>query len=168
MFLLRDKLLHQATEADMFDGDKSKFLGWLNRLINDCDEIDLSANDVIRAFRARTKGRPREIVDLVADYSRKKPDDALDEILKKLNQRFGSGPEIADDIRKQIENISPYKSSDKPEKLQDLADLATKTSFAMMTVPELRDMDTSHGLKVLRHKLPLLSTTTRVIKDLLL
>ena len=101
-FLLPDKLLHQATDADIFDGDKSKFIGWLNRLTQDCDEIELSHSDCIRAFRARTKGKPREIVDRVADYSGKNAADALDEILKKLKQRFGSGPEIADDIREKI------------------------------------------------------------------
>ena len=153
-FLLRDKLLHQATDADMFDGDKSKFIGWLNRLTQDCEEIDLSSSDIIRALRARTKGKPREIVDRVADYSGKNPGDALDEILKKLKQRFGSGPEIADDIREKINNISPYKSSDKPEKLQDLADLAAQIAFVMKQVPELRDLNTSHGLKAFRHKLP--------------
>ena len=83
-YLLRDKLLHQATDADVFNGDKSKFIGWLNRLTQDCDEIELSHSDCIRAFRARTKGKPREIVDRVADYSGKNAADALDEILKKL------------------------------------------------------------------------------------
>ena len=138
----------------MFDGNKSKFIGFLNRVTQDCDEIEFSHSDCIRAFRARTKGKPREIVDRVADYSGKNAADALDEILKKLKQRFGSGPEIADDIREKINNISPYKSSDKPEKLQDLADLAAQISFVMKQVPELRDLNTSHGLKAFRHKLP--------------
>ena len=153
-FLLRKDLLTPNQGADIFKGDKSKFLSWINRLMRECDELSLPAADRISVLRVRTEGKARKVIDLLDDCSYGEPGKALDAIIKTLYQRFGSGPEIADDIRKKLENLTPIKASDNPEKIQELADLTTQIAFNMKQVPELADLNTATGLSKIRKNLP--------------
>ena len=154
-FLLRDKLVTPNSGADVFKGDKAKFLSWIKRLMRECYELSLPAEDIIRVLRCRTEGKARKVVDLMDDCSDSDPQGALDKITETLYQRFGSGPEIAEDIRKKLENLTPIKASDHPEKIQELADLTTRIAFIMKQVPELADLNTATGISKIRKNLPI-------------
>ena len=154
-FLLRKDLLTPNQGADIFKDDRTKFLSWINRLMKECNELNLPAADRIRVLRSRTEGKARKVIDLVDDCSHGAPEKALEEVMKKLYKRFGCGPEIADDVRKRIDNLTPIKASDNPEKIQELADFTTRIVFIMNQVPELADLNTANGVSKIRKNLPL-------------
>ena len=150
--LLRHELMQPR--ADVFKGNKSKFWSWLKRINKECDELGLSESDRISVLRAQTDKEPRDIVDLVADTSDVESGEALKRIMKELVDRFGSGPQMAQEIRDKVEALSPIKGPDISKNLQQLADMTTQITFVMKSVPELSDFNTSYGLKAIRSKLP--------------
>ena len=150
--LLRHELMQPR--ADVFKGNKSKFWSWLKRINKECDELGLSESDRISVLRAQTVEEPRDIVDLVAETSDAQSGEALKRIIKELVDRFGSGPQMAQEIRDKVEALSPIKGPDISKNLQQLADMTTQITFVMKSVPELIDFNTSYGLKAIRSKLP--------------
>ena len=154
--LMRDMMLNPSAGADIFHGDRSKFLGWWHRINQEMDELGLPAPDRIRALRARTSGKPRDLVDLISYCQRPgQSQKALQAITDKLFKRFGNSADIAEDVRSAISKLTPIKASDKPEKLQELADQVTRWSFIMENISELRDLDTATGLFPIRTTLPI-------------
>ena len=153
--LLRDKLISPPAGADIFTGDRSKFLNWWHGLQDEFEEMDppLGYADKIRALRARTAGKPRKCVDNFASTHPGKQEEAFRVIKAALHRRFGSAPEIAKATRDKIAAWKPVKASD-PEALRDLADECSCVAFTISYTPELSDLNSSHGLDGVRLLLP--------------
>ena len=147
----RIKLLNEVSAHDMFDGNKLKFLGWLQRTKRRCDELDLPAHERIEVYRARTKGEPRDFIDHMSDHCMGTEEEALQKIEEELTRRFGSGAEIAKELRRQVDKLEKLDQS-KPERLQKMAQLAMSICFAMDRFQHLDFFNTPQGQELFRAK----------------
>jgi hypothetical protein len=141
-----------------FRGEPFLYNGWITSLNNRMNALQLKATDRIDILEAHTTGAPRDVIQTFKTAYGSRPDAALLIILEKLDRRFGSEIEIATVLRQRLSNFPEISgiegSSTVALKLRELSDLCVVIHAHMDTVHDLRTLNHSSGLEIVRRKLP--------------
>ena len=149
---LKQELLTKPN--DVYKGNCFKYHAWWTQLQERMNELDLSPSERIQVLRVHTDGAPREAIDLIYNCSDGDTEKAYAEIVKTMNERYGSGPELAAEVRNKVQKFKPITGDNIGTQLRRLADISTQVNFLMPKVPELEDFSTGYGQELFRSKLP--------------
>ena len=140
--------------ADPYKGERILFHTWWTNLKEQMDELGLSPSERINVLKVHTEGPPKTDIQLISTCSVGDTAKAYEEIVEMLNERYGSGPELAAEVRRRIDKFSPIKGDNIGNQLRKLADESRRVNFLMPKVPELSDFSTGYGQEQFRSKLP--------------
>jgi hypothetical protein len=150
--LVRKDLL---TPNAPFEGDPSRFHSWRAILEAKMKGLDLTPMDTIAVLQAQTSGEALQVVQNVAVTVGFEPTETLTRVWAQLGKRFGRDSQIADSIRARILNYPAIvgRAGD-AKRVREFSDQCAIALAHLPRVQELQDLNTSHGLKPLRNKLP--------------
>ena len=120
--------------------------------------LNLHPIDVIDILEAHTEGPPHSVVRTFSCSIGRNPEEALNTIIKELEERFGSSQEVADELLKQLRGFPKIRGIESEGrvalKLRQLGDLCTVIEQHVEFIPDLTILNLNVGLSMVREKLP--------------
>lgn len=149
----------KRTPVTPFSGEPFQFKSWLRTLKHRMEPLKLAALDKLDVIEAHTIGAPRELVRNYRTTYGRRPEEAVEVILDKLESRFGTDNMAANVLIKRLHDLPDIKGSEGDHsvaiKLRNMSDLCQLVMSHMCELNELFALNLASGIEPIRRKLPL-------------
>ena len=139
-----------SPEPDVFDGDPLEYNSWFNAFETLISTRNIPKNERIFYLRKYLSGPARDCVQGLLSLC---SEDAYDDALKMLKERFGSDFIIANALRQKVRNW-PQVSSNDYVGLRKFSDFLSQVLLAKQSLPSLKCLDDPQENRLLLFKIP--------------